>query len=584
MEQMNDVQTAWAEEQYMNNMQLRANLIDPNVLIAEIARAGGKTQGVMGPRIIRVGYAMPQEISFFVHKTYAALLTNVWPAVQSYFSTSTVVAGVERPMMREGIEYVAGTAKLPKHFKLPRKPISYPKHSIVLNSGHVFQLVASDQPESVAGASGVHAFVEEMKHNKGEKLKSRLFPSLRGSSAQIRKCPLYQGITGVSDTARVDLGEDNWFEDYENNVNSQLIDEIATVSMHYNRAMYELYEMRAKQKVNKDVLVAEAMRLDIERKERILKLWGPRLNDMRKNATYYMRASSFVNKDVLGAKFFKTQFESMTVDEFMVAICAIRCRAVANRFFATYDPKKHQFSDGYKYNALLSLDLSSSIDMTSQYLKYYNPHNELLIGYDPGHFSSMVVSQESDYGRTCRTIKEFFACHPEDQTTLARNFAKFFCNAANKTIKLYHDRAGNKRKEEYDQITTDAKLLQKELESYGFHVQLMSEGDATVYHWQQFKMVNYAFSDNSNALPQFLIDENECPNLCSAIMITPVIEKMGKIELDKSSEKRIPLRKQAGLTTQLPSAYIYFLHGRYANKLPKEFSQIPVNLPDNSYV
>ena len=71
-----------------------------------------------------------------------------------------------------------------------------------------------------------HAFIEEMKHNKGEKLKSRLFPTLRGGSAEIRKCFYYQGITAVSDTARVDLGEDDWFESYEKNINPELEAEI----------------------------------------------------------------------------------------------------------------------------------------------------------------------------------------------------------------------------------------------------------------------------------------------------------------------------------------------------------------------
>lgn len=38
------------EQKYMNKMQLKVNCIDTNVIIAEIARAGGKTDGVMAPR------------------------------------------------------------------------------------------------------------------------------------------------------------------------------------------------------------------------------------------------------------------------------------------------------------------------------------------------------------------------------------------------------------------------------------------------------------------------------------------------------------------------------------------------------
>ena len=71
-------------------------------------------------------------------------------------------------------------------------------------------------------------------------MKTRLFPSLRGSSASIRMSHYYQGITGVSDTARLDLGEDNWYEEYENNVNQELIDEIASAALYLHAAIYKI--------------------------------------------------------------------------------------------------------------------------------------------------------------------------------------------------------------------------------------------------------------------------------------------------------------------------------------------------------
>ena len=67
------------ERSYMNRMQLLANIVDPNTLIVEGARAVGKTTEVTTNRMIRVGDSMPGECSFVVHKTYVALLTNVWP-------------------------------------------------------------------------------------------------------------------------------------------------------------------------------------------------------------------------------------------------------------------------------------------------------------------------------------------------------------------------------------------------------------------------------------------------------------------------------------------------------------------------
>jgi hypothetical protein len=567
------------EDDYMNMMQLRATLIDPNILIAEVARAGGKTKGVTGPRIIRVANDMPGELGFLVHKTYVALMTNVWPNIAAYFSRP--MQDGRRSLLEYGVDYVVGDSKLPNHFRRPRYPITYPKHSIVFRNGFHLQLVSSDQPESVAGRSGVHAFVEEMKHNSGEKLKTRLFPSLRGSSAHIRKSPYYQGITGVSDTARVDLGEDNWFEDYEKNMNMDLIDEIASVAKTINDAQVIIYRIDMARREEKNPIILERMRVERERAVRQIQLWLPRLSDMRQNATYYIRASSFVNKDFLGPKFFKQQYDLLDSDEFLTAICAVRRKAVMDRFFASYTPKIHQFSDSYRYNSILRWGLKDNFKLTAGYLKHYNQKDGLVIGYDPGGFQSMIVAQEKPDNQELRVLKEYFCWAPKDQVDMAFQFNEFFgADAKNKHIRLFHDRAGNKRKEEYEQITTDAKILKRELESYGWIVELMNEGQSVIYYWMQFKLLLMLFSEKSNALPRVRIDENECPNLCSSIMLSPRKKTDGRIELDKTSERKVPPKRQAGLSTQLPSAFIYMLFGLYGDLLPSEFSQIPDNLPD----
>lgn len=580
-------QLDFAEAYYMNKAQMKALLIDPNVLIAEIARAGGKTEGIMGPRMINVANAMPRELAFLVHKTYASLLSNIVPNLTAYFN-KPILDG-SRTMLKEEEDYVLGTAKLPKHFNKPRYDVVYPKHSIIFRNGFNLQLVASDQPDSVAGRSGVHAFIEEMKHQKGIKLKSRLFPALRGSdNPKVRNSHYYQGITGVSDTARVDLGEDNWFEEYEENVDIERIHEIANVSYKVNSELhtklaYEFLENEAKKAnyANTELNnLLELQLLDYERAKRALENWQPKLSDMRRNASYYMRASSFVNKDFLGAKFFQTQAETLDIDELLTSICAIRLRAVENRFFANYKPNIHQFSDTYKNNLLYNIDLRDKFTIDARYLKYYDPKDELLLGYDPGNFQSLVVSQEKKGGSEIRTIKEFTCWTPKDQTHLAMEFNSFFGEySQNKIIKLYADRAGNKRKEERDQITTDTKILKRELESYGFNVEIMTEGQQTIYHWEQKKLLDFMFHHNSKSFPKPYICENQCKYLCSAIMLSPLKNVAGKIELDKSSEKTLPFRLQGPRSTQLPSALIYFYFGRYADKLPKEFSDYPTDLP-----
>ena len=78
--------------------------------------------------------------------------------------------------------------------------------------------------------------------------------------------------------------------------------------------MYKRYKLFAQQKQTTNPVILEAIRLELQKVERTLDLWKPRLADMRRNATLYVRASSFCNKEVLGPKFFKTQLETLDID------------------------------------------------------------------------------------------------------------------------------------------------------------------------------------------------------------------------------------------------------------------------------
>ena len=83
-----------------------------------------------------------------------------------------------------------------------------------------------------------------------------------------------------------------------------MIEEIVTVSLHLNKALYEMYKADVLSREEKNPVLLEKIRLEIEKQKRTIALWKPRLADMRRYATYYIRASSFVNKDHSWSKIF----------------------------------------------------------------------------------------------------------------------------------------------------------------------------------------------------------------------------------------------------------------------------------------
>lgn len=560
--------TAELEEIYYNAMQLNAEIVDSNILIVEGGRGVGKTEGVLGPRTMRVAADIPRETSVLAHKTYVALLSNIVPNLIAYYNSPR--GKDEKPLLREGIDFVIGEKDLPKHFQKPRFPVQHPEHTIFYANGHNIRLVATDQPDAIAGANIVHAYIEEMKHNKGEKLKTRIFPAMRvGRLTQgegissMQKSPYYQGVTGISDSARISLGEDSWFYEYEQQMNQDLIDEIVTVSLHIHEALYNIEQ-------GKDVAAM---------KKRVSK-WTPILREMRAAAVYYQRVSTFINKEVLGTKYFATQKKILTPDEFLTSICAVREKKVSNMFFPNFREDIHVFEDGYKYEIIMKFNLKDSFTVTSEYLKYYDPDAKLELGFDPGSFASFVVGQEKKKQNEYRILKEFYVYAPEDLPDLARKFNSYFTSRRNRHIDLYYDRAGNQKKNKQKLQLTAAKELKAELERYGWSVRLMNERQRTIYHWEHYKLNSRLMAESERNLPRIRIDGNECPNLVSAIQLSPRKETNGDIELDKSSEVKIPINLQAGLSTQIPSGFMYLIFGKYERYLPAGAGGVPA-LPEN---
>ncbi len=561
---MNDQQhkTEQIIETYQNRLQIKAAMVDPNSLFVEAGRGSGKTSALK-KRVIDVAADIPRETSYFVHKSYVALLTNIIPQLLAYYRS--YVEGTDRQVLQEGIDYVVGEKDLPSFFEEPRFPIENPKHTIVYRNGHVNKLVSSDRADSIAGSDGVHAFAEEMKHNKGEKVKTRVFPALRGGTKEARQSHYYQGVTGVSDVARVDLGEDDWFNDYEDNMDPELINEIATVAEKVHNARYEIYVE------NKN----------IQKNERIIQRWEPKLRQMRSVATYYLRASSFVNKEILGYKYFKTMFDTLTEDEFLAAIGNIRPQKVNDLFFSGLDRDRHFFEDSYKYKSIDQFNLKDTFTLTAEYLRYFDPNKPLLLGYDPGNFSSIVVAQEDRRANKLIVLKEFYCWIPKQQGDLARRIYEFFGPYhKNKKVELYYDRAGNKKRAIQDKITSDARLMHNELRSYGFRVNMKNQRQRTIYYYEHFKLISLMLSEQLRYMPILRIDENECPNLRSALFLTAVSREDGKIEMDKRSERKVPYKYQASLTPQIPSALTYLLFGLYENLLPSDLKKNP-DLPEN---
>ena len=542
------------EEKYNSVLQIQAMLADTQNLGVEIGRGAGKTTEILAPRFVRVTYDLAGSVVLLTASTYIFIIETIVPGILTYLAKN----------YKEGIHYVYGQ-KPPKHFKKSYTEITSWGHTISFAWGTVVQFVSVDRPESSIGKSAAHVFADEMLRISETNFLERIMPTLRGDRQIHGKSPYFGGLSFASSTPNFENDHD-WWLSYEQNVNKEILEEIMYVAYRVMVAKYDL--KKAEQRGNED---------SIRELSRFIDKWNGRLREKRKGETAYIKGSSFSNLAILGLDYMKNQLSSSVnnLDKFKLSILGIRPNKVKDMFFSAFG-KHNLFNDSYRYGDLI-VDITNTYKKTAKDLKYFDADKPILAGYDPGSFMSIVFAQEFERNGQLenRMLKNMYVINPKQQHELAQMIAEFFAASRRKTIYLYYDRAGNQRKYAGDSRgETDALIFQKEMRMLGWTVQLMSLNQRTIYYWEHFILFRRLMANKEKGLPRLLICENEGEELVSSINMSPLKRNTdGAIELDKTSEKKLDFKDQAFWSTQIGSAYMYLIWGRYNKYKPGKNEQ-----------
>lgn len=572
-----DIERIHIQEKYYSVVQLDGLLADTTNLIGEIGRGAGKTTHIFAPRIVRVSYDMPRSIILLAAPTYTFILDTIVPGIISYLAQN----------YERGIHFEYGKEP-PDHFYRPYTEIANWKHTISFAWGTVIQFISLDRPESAIGKNAVHIFVDEMLRMEEGDFIERILPTLRENREIFGHSHYFGGITCFSSTPNFENDHDWWLK-YSENVNKKAIDEIKYVAFRVLQAEGKLAELQAlyqdcisdPEKVKKSENVQDIesyiRRLQVEMIEltTFIEKWSERLRKKRmedKGRWYYIKGSSFSNLAILGIDFFKRlkAGSRSSFDKFKLSVLGIRPAKVKEMFFARF-ARKHIYKDSYTYaENFEDVTVAGEYKRTSADLKYCDPSRPLLLGFDPGNFMSCVVGQEKM--NTLRVLKNFFVWTPKQHFELAMEINEFFKTHKNKFIKLYYDRAGNKRLDQYannPKGKTDATILKRELEDLGWRVELMNINQRTIEHWEHFLLLDVILAERDKKIPKLRVCQNECEQLISCIWMSPLTkEKDSNYNLDKSSEKKLSYEDQVWFSTQLPSALMYLIFGLYEKYKP----------------
>lgn len=532
-----------AEYVYANPADIFVTLVDPKDLNLIAGRATGKTTGIVARRSLRINKSMPGAYYAFVGDFYSNLLSNTVPSM---------LKGWEDMGLREGKDFVINE-RPPSHFDRPyKKPISY-KHTVSFFNGCFYKLASMDVVSSMAGDSYQHIFGDEAKYLDKTKL-DKLLPAKRGERMRYEGSPYYLGTTFTTDIPNeLSSNEYGWILEMEANMNVEQIKTILYTSLVVNEI--------------KQALVAAALKRDhaeYSKQKRSYYRWNERLFRARTGSVLFHVISSFANADILTLDWFRDQLDLAGIEGFKSAILSLRQDLKADeKFYPKFDAE-NLFDDGLNAAFYDNVNFGETRKLDSRGLRYINTELFLKGSIDFGNMCSLIVGQKQ--GNTERILKNFHTLAPEFIDELAQQFVEFFQYHPRKLLKLRYDRAGNQYKKVKQDFATKFKKAVEGAEingiRQGWRVQLMSEGQATIYQEEEFNVMNQIFAGDNSKLPKILIDKFQCLELVSSLNMTKTMvdkDKKGtfRIYKNKTSEK-LPLKKLPMFSTNYSDAFKYY--------------------------
>ena len=491
---------------YHNRSQWLSRVIRAIVEYWIIGRGGGKTKGIIAPRIIDLVHEMPRSKGVFLTPTYKGALVNTLPPV---------IEGWNESKYYENIHYVIGKKPL-KHFELPLVPPLSWEHTISWYNGSCMVMVSQDRSGSSNGTSVDWIIVDEAKLINKERMDTELMPALRGNRQHFGHLASHHSILYVTDMPTGIMGK--WILDKDKDVNPQLTYGIKTTYAEIRHYISE-YKKKKTPKWKKENIRREIDKLKFK------------LNALRKKAVFYFEASALDNIDILGLDYFERQKRDLPDLVFRTNILNKRLLRSENGFYS-------DLSDVHLYTDYSTQEMGNiGIGLKSQKSKDSRDDHDLqqmplILSSDPGaRINTLVIAQP--YGGDLRVINAMHVKAPLKVKHLVKKFNDYYRFVTERKIVFYYDHTfigkhgvGDNYKDDWD----------KQLKRAGWQVTWVYLG-ATPDPDKRFQLWANTFDMDNLDYPTIQFNKINCENLLISMQLAPVKEGLRGFQKDKSSER-----------------------------------------------
>lgn len=304
---------------YLNDAQLEINMVQAQTTLAILGRGGGKTHGLIGPKLLRDVRDMPRGNHFLASSSYEKVLNDILPKVQKFWDE----AG-----FKEGIHYWV-RQWAPEKLRIPKPylPPTMPHYIVHWANGACVRLVSVDRPKLFVGTDGDTLAADEVRLFNPE-IFTQLLLNIRGNSDKFGHLSNHHSVLMTTDLPRDRKGD--WLFEFENEMDNEKVELIL-------QAQQFIYECRVKLATAK---TKKAKRELIGKIDQFHQL----SEDLRRGLVYVKYASSLENIAVLGIETIEKWKKTMSAEAFGTSVLTIRQKMYGQYFYSMFNQEDHTYT------------------------------------------------------------------------------------------------------------------------------------------------------------------------------------------------------------------------------------------------
>ena len=489
---------------------------------------------------------MPRSMWVIQGATYQQILTRTLPGTfaflekiglrrdRDYFINKFPPAGIELP------------------FESPLKPencIFFVNHKYKMAVG--FSLFSQDRVSS-RGPNRDGVICDESLLLDWDKFTAETLATVRGNDSYFHKIPMHKGVFHFTS---MPTGDSKLF-DFGNYYLKHKID-IRT--LNDNRIDLQLDFMKAKSKKEKLELWEEIDHISAE-----IKYFAD-----PKSKQLYTEYNSFDNIENLGLKYMQQQFDSMPEILFLIEILNKRITKVMDSFYPFLDKRIHGYKGDFNYSHLDTLDFFGEElpSLDSRQDNDCKPFLPLHVGIDFGAaINWFVTAQRIESENRVNFIKNHYVKSPKIIDHLAEEWCEYYRHHQKKLVYLYPGADGNNRQPNVAGQVSYVEQITKILRKEGWQVIDKKTAKHEYSHHEKYLCWARALSGADLRYPSVGINLVNCSELFFAMEQTPAKDYAGKIQKDKSREKKLKdNREQATDSGDAADQILFSLFGHLNN-------------------